>query len=416
MDDRDQRGLAAAGTALVSPLLETMKSHEIVHVCDFPNLGGGNFIPSQFELALLARQELGFATHFVFPEESRGANWIDLMRQKGVGVSLIDRSAPRHQRAWWIRKIVEEHRASLVHSHFTHFDTECAWAAFRSRARLVWHMHSGISKYTATHQARDVVKMRVIGRTCDRAIACAPWVAEQAVKRGFPRQKVQVVPNGIALDRFAEQVLPDKIGARRRFGIDPKVQMILAFCWSPETKGADIILDASRRLGIQTGNSVLVVMVGGEALESYLAERLCGERPAWLRVMAPVEDAPVLLRAADIFVSASRHEGMSYAVAEAMAAGLPVIVSDIPGNAPYFPAPGLTSFKTENSEALHAALVENLSRDDLDRLGRLNRDFAFGRFSTTRYALDVLTVYRELLDRPPTTEIPNQDRRLADRI
>lgn len=382
-----------------------MKPCDIVHVCDFPNLGGGNFVPSQFELALLTRQELGFGTHFVFPEESRGAEWIDLMGQKGVGVSLIDRSAPRHQRARWIRKIVEEHRASLVHSHFTHFDTECAWAAFRSRARLVWHMHSGISTYTATHQARDVLKVRVIGRACDRAIACAPWVAEQAVKRGFPRRKVQVVPNGIVLDRFAEQALPDKIGARRQFAIDPKVPMILAFCWSPEIKGADIILHASRRLAIQTDNSVLVVMVGDEALETYLAERIRGERPAWLRVMRPVEDAPALLRAADIFVSASRHEGMSYAVAEAMAAGLPVIASDIPGAAPYFPAPGLTSFETENPEALHAALVENLSRDDLDRLGRLNRDFALERFSTNRYALDVLTVYRELLGRPLVTGI-----------
>jgi len=114
--------------------------------------------------------------------------------------------------------------------------------------------------------------------------------------------------------------------------------------------------------------------------------------------MGPVEDATLLLRAADIFVSASRHEGMSYAVAEAMAAGLPVIASDIPGAAPYLPAPGLSSFESEDAGALWLALVENLSRDDLVALGRLNRDFAFERFNTNRYARDVLSVYRELLD------------------
>jgi glycosyltransferase involved in cell wall biosynthesis len=377
-----------------------MKSREILHVCDFPNLGGGNFVPSQLELALLTRQELGFDTHFVFPEESRGAEWIDLMGQKGVGVSLIDRTASRYERARGIRERVQQCRASLIHSHFTHFDIECAWAAFRSDARLVWHLHSGISTYTATHWAKDILKMRFIGRVCDRVIACAPWVADQAVTRGFPRQKIQVVPNGIVLDRFTEQALPDKISARRLVGIDPKVPMILAFCWSPEIKGADIILEASRWLATQNNYPVLVVMVGGEALESYLVERLRGERPAWLRIMGPVEDARVLLRAADIFVSASRHEGMSYAVAEAMAASRPVIASDISGAAPYLPAPGLTSFQSENPEALRSALAESLRRDDLAELGRLNRDFAFERFSTTHYARNVLSVYRELLTGP----------------
>src|SRR5262245_45780241 len=374
-----------------------MKPRDIVHVCDFPNVGGGNFVPSHFELALLTRQELGLGTHFVFPEEGRGAEWIDLMGQKDVGVSLIDRSALRRQRARRIREIVEDGQASIVHSHFTHFDIDCAWAALRSKARLVWHMHSGISAYSASHRAKDLVKVRVIGRACDRVIACAPWVAEQAVERGFPSLKVQVVPNGIVLDRFAEQVLPDKINARRRLGIDPKVSMILAFCWSPEIKGADLILEATRRLA-RTDKSVLVVIIGGEVLESYVAERLPGERPSWLRLMGPVEDATLLLRAADIFVSASRHEGMSYAVAEAMAAGLPVIASDIPGAAPYLPAPGLSSFESEDAGALWLALVENLSRDDLVALGRLNRDFAFERFNTNRYARDVLSVYRELLD------------------
>jgi glycosyltransferase involved in cell wall biosynthesis len=370
----------------------------IVHVCDFPNVGGGNFVPSQFELALLTRLELGLGTHFVFPQESRGATWIGDMARQGIGVSLMDRSMARHKRARWLGEVFAEHRASLVHSHFTHFDMECVWAARPMGARIVWHLHSGISRYTPVQRAKDLLKVRLIGRACDRIIACAPWIAEQALDRGFPRRKVQVVQNGIVLDRFAEHALPDKISARRRFGIDPTVSMILAFCWTPQRKGADVILQASHRLATQYHNSILIVMVGGEALESYLDERLRGERPPWLRLMGSVEDAPALLRAADIFVNASRKEGMSYAIAEAMAAGCPVIASDIPGSAPYFPAPGLTSFQSENSEALQLALAENLARADLAEQGRLNRDFAFDNFSINRYAAEMLAVYQELLN------------------
>jgi glycosyltransferase involved in cell wall biosynthesis len=374
-----------------------LRPRHIIHVCDFPNVGGGNFILSQLDLALLIQEELGFGVHFVFPEESRGAEWIDLMAQRGIGVSLIDRAAPRYHRALKLRQIVENHHASLIHSHFTHFDMECAWAAIRPATRVVWHMHSGIYRYTATRRARDVIKVRLIGRACDRVIACVQWIADQAVQRGFPKRKVQVVENGIALDRFAEHVLPDKISARHQFGLDPGAAMILAFCWDAERKGVDIILEAIHRLKAKSDDPLFVVMVGGEALESFLDQCLGGDRPAWLRTMESVEDAPALLRAADIFVSASRHEGMAYALAEAMAAGRPVVASDIPGAAPYLPAPGLISFQSENSEALGLALERVLARTDLEECGRLNRDFAFERFGTDRYAHKVLTLYRELL-------------------
>jgi glycosyltransferase involved in cell wall biosynthesis len=372
-----------------------IKPGSILHVCDFPNVGGGNFVPSQFELALLTRRELGIGTHFVFPEESREAEWIGAMTRRGVGVSLIDRTEPRRGRARRIRRIAEERQAILVHSHFTYFDLDCAWATSGLGARLVWHMHSGISTYTPGQRAKDVLKVRLIGRACDRVIACAPWIGEQAVERGFPRKKVQVVQNGIVLDRFAEDALPDKITARRRFAIDPTVSVILAFCWAPEIKGADVLLEASHRLATRDAAPILLILVGGEALESYVDER--GERPPWLRLMRSVDDVPTLLRAADIFVNASRNEGMAYAIAEAMAAARPVIASDIPGSAAYTSAPGLTCFQSENPEALHLALAESLNEDLAER-GRLNRDFVFERFSIDHYSHAILEIYQELLN------------------
>jgi glycosyltransferase involved in cell wall biosynthesis len=375
----------------------------IVHVCDFSNQGAGNFIPSQLVVALLARQELGLNTHFVFPREVHGAPWIDDLARHGMGVSLIDRARPRHERARWLGRRLAEHHASLVHSHFTRFDLECAWAGRTAGARTVWHLHSGIASYTPRRRASDVVKVRVVGRRfCDRVVACAPWIAEQAVRRGFAGEQVRLVPNGIVLERFRADQLPDTLAARSLFGFDPDAFVVLAFCWDPARKGADLILDATSRVVSELDRSLLLVMVGGEELDLYVERWLGGVHPPWLKVIPPVDDAPALLRAADIFVNASRREGMAYAIAEAMAAERVVIASDIPGSKMYAAAPAITLFPSEDRDALHVALRGAGSGPPSEELGRRNREFAFEHFGADRYASDIVDVYRELLHGDPS--------------
>ena len=63
-----------------------------------------------------------------------------------------------------------------------------------------------------------------------------------------------------------------------------------------------------------------------------------------------------LYAAADVFVSASRHEGYSYAVGEALACGLPVVLSDIDGTRLFTRAPGAFTFPPGDSPALAAQL------------------------------------------------------------
>jgi glycosyltransferase involved in cell wall biosynthesis len=370
----------------------------VVHVCDFASDQPGNFVPSQQAAAERTREALGRSSHFVFPEQSRGAAFVDDLGRAGFGVTFVDRSRGHASLAAELARLARALRAEIVHSHFTGLDMECLWAARRASARTIWHLHSGIYPYTAARRASDLVKVRLAGRACDHVIACAEWVGEQAVERGFRRERVTTVANAIALDRYRPSEMASRDEARRRFGLPAERPIALAFCWTPERKGADLLLGAGAGVaGLDGPAAPLLVLVGSGALEGYVSERIGDERPEWLRIMPPVEDVPTLLRAADVFVNASRHEGMPYAIGEAMAAGLPVVASDIPGSRFYLSAPGLTAFRTEDAAALEHALRATLLAGDLEGRGAANREFALERLGIGRYADEIVAVYRGLL-------------------
>jgi glycosyltransferase involved in cell wall biosynthesis len=102
-------------------------------------------------------------------------------------------------------------------------------------------------------------------------------------------------------------------------------------------------------------------------------------------------DIPELMKAADIYVQPSLYEGFGLAVAEAMAAGLPVIISDVPGVREVvgdagmaFPAGDVTSL----AAAINAVLDDPEQADDFARRGKDRaREFTLERFLEKHVAL-----------------------------
>ena len=141
----------------------------------------------------------------------------------------------------------------------------------------------------------------------------------------LPREQVDVLANGVDLARFASHGPSDRNRVRESFGFQPSHRVIGIVGSLTSVKGHDVLLSAIANV-VRKRPQVRLLVVGDGPLRGNLEARA-----AKLGILNSVhfagwrEDVPMLLGAMDVHVSASRSEGMSNALLEAMAAGLPVV-------------------------------------------------------------------------------------------
>jgi glycosyltransferase involved in cell wall biosynthesis len=139
----------------------------------------------------------------------------------------------------------------------------------------------------------------------------------------MPSVSIDVIPNGVELDRF----YPDKSAKK------PDTLRLLTVGRLSVTKRVQMLIDAVQILH-KDGCKVHLSIVGGGALEHQIRqivkERDLAEIIEITGRIGP-EEMPQVYRRSDIFISASMQEGMSNAMLEAMASGLPIITTRCEG-------------------------------------------------------------------------------------
>jgi glycosyltransferase involved in cell wall biosynthesis len=144
-------------------------------------------------------------------------------------------------------------------------------------------------------------------------IVTTPELGEEARRHGAGR--LELIPNGVPVDRFT----PAASGEPRDWDV------IYVGRLSPE-KNIGALAEASRRLP-----GLRVALVGSGRLEQELKEQFAAAGcEADFLGSVPYVELPSLLRRASILVLPSRTEGRAKVVLEAMACGLPCVVSRIP--------------------------------------------------------------------------------------
>jgi len=215
----------------------------ILHIADYGGPYAGNFISSLLHLKETVSEELGFGTVFVFSKIAEGRPWLKLVQEKGIPVLFVDKRMPLLKRFRTLTAIAKEHNAILLHSHFTLFDIDTAFAAKHLGIKAVWHMHSDlVGNYTLKQWMKDIIKMRIIAnRYVDCIIPVSGSVAQFAKRRGVHSSKIITVYNGIDMARLQRVDERTRFMLRRRYGITEKQRVFLLFGWDPERKGVDLL-------------------------------------------------------------------------------------------------------------------------------------------------------------------------------
>jgi glycosyltransferase involved in cell wall biosynthesis len=166
---------------------------------------------------------------------------------------------------------------------------------------------------------------RVVGRLADVTLTnCEP--ARQALldAEGGPKRKVVVLENGVDLERFTTLPLPSVKNAVPRIGVVANLRPV---------KGVDVFIRAAAQLAADFPRTTF--HIAGQGEQRAELDRLIDQLDLSRRVTlaGPVADVPAFLSTLDVAVLPSHAEGMSNAVLEYMAAGRPVVATNVGANA-----------------------------------------------------------------------------------
>ncbi len=217
--------------------------------------------------------------------------------------------------------------ADLVHLH------DCLYlpilaadrGARRGGAPTLVTQHVGMVGFGGGIDPLLFTAYRTVGRRVLRRAAKVAFVNE-GVRSWFheridPALPSEHIPNAVDLEHFHPASPAERTGARRAFGIPVDVPVVLFVGRLVAKKNPALIVDALRRIE----GPLRALFVGDGPLRGALAS--LGDRCTHVTEL-PHAQMSLAYAAADVFVLPSRDEGTPLTVLEALAAGLPIVVSD----------------------------------------------------------------------------------------
>jgi L-malate glycosyltransferase len=292
-----------------------------------------------------------------------------------------------------LKRFLKERRIQIVQ---TFFESSDVWGGLvvkaMSPAKLIWSRRDmGILR-----DRKHSVAYRLMSNVPDRVFAVSEQVRRHCIEvDGIDPSRVLTIYNGLDLADWDRVTQPAKRSGESVIATVGNIRRV---------KGHDVFIRAAAAIALQFPKATF--SIAGEVLEpDYFAELQALVRELNLsdrfHFAGGITNLREHLAAADIFVLPSRSEGFSNAIVEAMAASLPVIATDVGGNAEAV-QDGVSGIivPSEDVAALSVAILQLLSDPAKARqMGLEGKRLAAERFTTDAMMKQITSVYSSLLTR-----------------
>lgn len=269
---------------------------------------------------------------------------------------------------------------------------------------MVSNLASNPLRRLAQRNIRRLVRNQLSGITT----SSQTMLEELRVLR-LKRPVIRVIPNGVDLSRFYPVSNSDeKLVIRRELGIPKDKFVVLFIGYLTPRKGIDVLVESWPSI-VQQQPDAHLVLVGPRTKQDDTQMARFYKRmdatlasvPGTASFMGSRTDVERFYRAADLFVFLSRREGMPNVVPEAMACGLPVVMTSFLGISKEFGVPGRHYELVERNVGAVSKAIVGLIRDQdqATTLGKSGRDWIRETMSVESSLDRYANFYHEIVHR-----------------
>jgi glycosyltransferase involved in cell wall biosynthesis len=260
-------------------------------------------------------------------------------------------------------RLMRSGRYEVIHLHTERANFWFGLVALAARpTRVVRTIHSVFSFHGALRRRRGFQR-RVLGRLGVTHVACSRSV--QMNERARFGLETRYVPNWYDSGRFYTRSELERSEARQSLGISEAESVIVTAGNCADVKNHAALITALARIR-HTGR-VVYLHAGSEEPgypERVLARTLGIEDK--IRFLGLVDDVPGIFAASDLFAMPSLYEGFSVALLEALACGLPALLTEVPGLVDFRELDSGLVYAEPTAESLARSLESLLARSRLE--------------------------------------------------
>jgi len=300
-----------------------------------------------------------------------------------------------------VLRLIRLEGIDIVHSHGKGAGLYGRLAARRAGIPAVHTFHGIHARYPVGGGRAYLMLERGLARITEAIVHVSESQALEAATLGLaPPGRTHVIVNGIDARCVAAAAMT-RAAAREELRLDPEALVLGTVARFDPVKGLDSLLRAFALVAAQGPAARLVIVGDGPEAPRLRALAAALGIEARVRMAGLIADASRVLPALDLYVSASRKEGLPLAVLEAMACELPVAATRVPGHVDVV-VEGVTGLlAAPDDDRYLARAMRDLMTEPARRsvMGQAGRRRVEDRFAASRMAAETASLYRSVAAR-----------------